>query len=322
MRRTASFPRLPSRLTCSLGNNILDSGVGGGQDGRGPSDEGEPGDKGAGKRVCLVIYAYGDDGSDQKRERASSVSIIAGREEWWEQIESDWVTRCGGIPFHATDCESDTNDYEGIPHEQNKAMYRDLTGILAASKLGGIGVAVDLAGQKRILPGGLPFVYYRSFSECILRVAKVAENLEDMAKVTFDISTENEYNAGLLYSQIRGDGTLAHWLHSEISFVPWKDSPRVQTADLLAFEAWKALDHVVGPTKRRRKSWELLRATGRFETIAYGEEWLLGLKKYIDSGEAERIVGFNEADYLLWLKESGRKHSVSNVIHFLGTRKK
>jgi hypothetical protein len=79
--------------------------------------------------VCLVIYAYGDDGSDANHERVIAVSIIAGYEEWWEQVEADWTVRCGDIPFHATDCESDLNDYKGIPYEQNKATYRVLPGL-------------------------------------------------------------------------------------------------------------------------------------------------------------------------------------------------
>lgn len=65
----------------------------------------------------------------------------------------------------------------------------------------------------------------------------------------------------------------------------WRESPRLQTADLLAFEAWKALDHTVGPIKRTRKSWEVLRATDRFDAIAYGEDWFRSFKSHIDSGK-------------------------------------
>jgi hypothetical protein len=134
--------------------------------------------------------------------------------------------------------------------EENKAMYRDLTGILASSLLGGIGIAIDLAAQKQIIPGALPLAYYRAFLECVERAANVAENLGEVAELTFDISTENEYNARLLYAWARnGDARFRKWLAPEISFVPWRESPRVQTADLLAFEAWKALDHTVGPVK-------------------------------------------------------------------------
>ena len=218
-----------------------------------------------------MIHVYGDDGADAKKERVVAVAVIAGTEEWWQNVEDQWIVRCGGIPFHATDCESDQGDYKNIPTEENKAMYRDLTGILASSLLGGIGIAIDLAAQTKIIPGALPLAYYRAFLECVERAANVAENLGEIAELTFDISTENEHNAGLLYAWARnGDARFRKWLAPEISFVPWRKSPRVQTADLLAFEAWKALDHTVGPVKRTRKSWELLRATQRFETSPPG----------------------------------------------------
>jgi hypothetical protein len=266
-----------------------------------------------------MIYAYGDDGADEKRERVIAVAVIAGYEQWWQEPEDQWIIRCGGIPFHATDCESDQGDYKKTSHPENKAVYRDLTGILAASKLGGIGIAIDLTAQKKILPGALPLAYYRALLECFERVANVAQNLGEIAALTFDISSENEHNAGLLYSWARsGDERFQKWLHPRISFVPWRVSPRVQMADLLAFEAWKALDHTVGPVKRTRKSWDLLRATHRFETYRYSEVWFRDLKAHIDSGELGKIVGFKESDYLSWLKISGRKHSITNLFSFLG----
>lgn len=197
-------------------------------------------------------------------------------------------------------------------------MYRDLTGILAASMVGGIGIAIDLTAQKKVIPGALPLAYYRAFLECIERAACVGENYGQVAKVTFDISSENEYNAELLYSWARnGDPRFRQWLAPEISFVPWRDSARVQTADLLAFEAWKALDHTVGPVKRKRGSWDLLRATGRFDTLSYSEQWLRDLKAHIESGELGKKVGFSEADYKAWLNSTGRQHSISNLFHFL-----
>lgn len=268
-----------------------------------------------------MIYAYGDDGADEQRQRVVSVAIIAGREGWWQEAEAEWQVRCGHIPFHATDCESNRGDYANTPHEQNKALFRDLTGILAASKLGGIGIALDLQAQEKIFPNRLQLVYYRAFLECLERAANVAEHEDDVIKITFDVSTENEYNAGSLYSVTRsGDARLAKRLDSEIGFTTWRNSSRVQMADLLAFESWKALDHTVGPIKRTRKSWEVLRATQRFETLAYGEEWFSSLKAHIDSGELEKKAGFNESDYLQWLNDKKRKHNMSNLISFLGSR--
>src|SRR5258708_18306538 len=99
-----------------------------------------------------------------------------------------------------------------------------------------------------------------------------------------------------MYSWIRdGNERLNKWLHPDISFMPWRESPRLQTADLLAFEAWKALDHTVGPVKRTRRSWELLRATQRFETLSYSEQRFRDLKAHMASGELEQKLGFNES---------------------------
>jgi hypothetical protein len=268
--------------------------------------------------MCLVIYAYGDDGADEKRERVIAVSVIAGYEEWWEEFEDQWRIRCGGIPFHAKDCESDQGDYRGMPHEQNKAMYADLTGILAASKLGGLGVALDITAQRRIFPNALDLAYYRAFVECFSRASIVGENYQEIVKLTFDISRESEYKAALLYKVMReGDPRLSKWLHPEISFIAARDSARLQAADLLSFEAWKALDHTVGPVKRTRRSWQLLRATGRFETLSYSQDWFADLKRHIESGDLERKVNFTQKDYENWLREKRRHHDLSNLFEFI-----
>jgi len=266
-----------------------------------------------------VIYVYGDDGADEKQERATAVSVIAGLEEWWIELDNKWLKRCGGIPFHANECESDRGDYEGIPHAQNKAMYRDLTRILAESKVGGIAIAIDLAAQRTIFPHALELAYYRAFVECLSSCATLGKNLGEIAKLTFDISTENEYNAALLYKELRDtEPELLEWLHPEISFVSWRDSPRVQTGDLLAYEAWKALDHTVGPVKRKRRSWQALRNTNRFETYSYSVQWFTDLKKHIDSGELGKKVGFKQEDYEEWLKVTNRHHDLSNIFRYIG----
>jgi len=265
-----------------------------------------------------VVYAYGDDGSDEKKERVTAVAVIAGYDTWWEEVEPKWIARCNGIPFHAKDCESDQNDYKDTPHQENKAMYRDLVTLLAQSKLGGIGIAIDLVAQKTIFPNSLPLAYYRAFLETLQRTAVVAGHMGEVAELNFDISTENEFNAGLLYSYMReGETDLFNWLHPKISFVCAKDCARVQMADLLTYEAWKALDHTVGPIKRTRKSWAALRSTGRFETYSYSEGWFNDLKQDLSSGALEKKVGFNQGDYQKWLTDRRRQHNLSNLFTFL-----
>jgi hypothetical protein len=270
-----------------------------------------------------VVHVYGDDGADEKREKAISVAVVGGLEEMWQELEEKWIARCNGIPFHAKDCESDRGEYEGMPHELNKATYRDLTTLLAASRVGGIAIAIDIVAQRKIFPNALRIAYYRAFAETVERAASLAEYAGEVAELTFDISTENEYNARLIYSSIReSDARLARWLHPRISFVSARHSPRIQTADLLAYEAWKALDHTVGEVKRKRGSWMALRETKRFETISYTEEWFSDLRKHIQSGEAEKVAGFNEDCYKKWLLGRNRQHNLSNLFTFIGLQDK
>lgn len=271
-----------------------------------------------------MVYVYGDDGGDEKKERVRAIGVVAGLEGWWNEIESQWADRCEGIPFHAKDCESDFNDYAGRAHTANKEMYRDLTTLLAGSKLGGIGVAIDLVAFKKIFPHSLHLkasekvAYHRAFLEVMSRGAILGENLGEIAKLTFDISSDDMYNAALQYDTMRkAEPELLKWLHPEISFVSAKLSARVQMADLLTYEAWKALDHTVGPVKRQRQSWRTLRATERFETLSYGESWFLDLKNDIESGNLERKAGFNQNDYRKWLEDKGLLHNMSNILRFI-----
>jgi hypothetical protein len=266
-----------------------------------------------------VIYVYGDDGADAKRERVVAVSALAGTEEMWQELEARWIPRCGGIPFHAKDCESDQGDYRCIPHADNKIMYRDLVGILADIGIGGVAIAMDLVAQYQVFPDSAAISYYRAFTEVLQRTAELAERLGHIAKLTFDISSENKFNARYLYNVMReGDQRFREWLYPEISFVSAKYSARVQAGDLLAYEGWKALDHTVGPIKRpMRKSWEALRGTGRFETYSYSTEWFDDLRKHIESGDLTERVKFTPPDYGNWLQKAGRQHNVTNMFTFM-----
>jgi hypothetical protein len=157
--------------------------------------------------------------------------------------------------------------------------------------------------------------YYKAFIELLDAVKDVCVHFRVPAKFTFDISTENEYNARLLYKGTREDSPdMIEWFHPEISFAPAKDSARLQVADLLAYEAMKGIDHATGPILRKRRSWEALAKTDRFHIIGYGMEWFEDTKRNMP--KLEEKSGFNQQDYQQWLKDRNRQHSSSNMIHF------
>lgn len=265
--------------------------------------------------VMTMIFVYGDDSADEKRQRVSAVAIVVGKEEMWRRIDPIWTARTSGIPFHARDCETDNGDYANSPHRQNKDLYKDLAIMLAGSGLIGRAVAIDLAAQRKVFPEGPEIAYYKAFVELLESVKDVCAHFQLPAKFTFDISPENEYNAGSLYQGVRENSPeMLEWFHPEIGFMSAKDSARLQMADLLAYEAMKGVDHAIQASGRKRKSWETLAKTGRFDVIAYGLEWFEDVKRNMPT--LQQKAGFNREDYLCWLKEKKRQHSISNLIHF------
>ena len=263
-----------------------------------------------------MIFVYGDDSSDEKRQRVAAVAVVIGTGQMWNRLEPQWVARNDGIPFHAKDCESDQGDYRGISHDQNKERYKDLATMLRLSELWGVGIAIDLAAQNEIFPGAAQLAYHKAFIEVMDRVASFAIRHGERVKFTFDISTENEYNAGLIYKGLREDNPeILQLFELEISFAQAREVPKLQVADMLAFEAMKALDNTVGPVKRSRRSWDALRETGRFEVDGYGREWFHSLKENMP--ELQKKVGFSQPDYVGWLRERDRQHNTSNLIHFV-----
>ena len=58
-----------------------------------------------------MLSVFGDESSDEKKQRVFAVAGVIGSEEMWNAIEPRWVSRTGGIPFHANNCDSDQGDY-------------------------------------------------------------------------------------------------------------------------------------------------------------------------------------------------------------------
>jgi hypothetical protein len=266
----------------------------------------------------VAILTYGDDSADEKQQRVCAVAGVVGTWSSWRALEREWLVRTEGTPFHAKDCESDWGDYKGRPHAENKALYKDMATMLAASSIYGIGVVVDLVAARRVFPNPdiRHIAYYRSFTRVIEVMKNVAKESGEIADVTFDMRLDTEHNAGLLYGHAReNQPEWTPYLAEKITFEPSRRQPRVQVADLMAYEAMRGLDNHVGPKKRpTRKSWSVLHDTGRFIIEAYSEDWFRSLKERY--AELEKKVGFGEKEYKDWLQKRNRRHNMTNVILF------
>jgi hypothetical protein len=89
---------------------------------------------------------YGDESADETKTRVFAVAGVLGTEDEWQLAMREWLRRTRGLPFHAKECESNYGK-DKQQHDNDLALYKDLTEILAASYLVGFAVALDLQNQ-------------------------------------------------------------------------------------------------------------------------------------------------------------------------------
>lgn len=267
-----------------------------------------------------MVSVFGDDSQDETKQRVFAIAGVIATEEEWERLEEEWSARTGGIPFHATDCDSDQGEYANSSHAENKKLYRDLIQMLARSNTWGWGVALDLAGHRRFCPG-VPheYCYYRGFTDVVLGMRRLAkQHFGEMVKFTFDNRLESNYSAGKLYALMLEEEAAVEkdsYLFPEISFACSRKQPRIQVGDLLARETMKDLDNLVGPIRRpRRRSLDALVSSKRFGFCNYYAEWFLRMRSHVE--ELEKQTGASYPEYLAWLAKSKRVDSPSTRFDF------
>jgi Protein of unknown function (DUF3800) len=200
------------------------------------------------KWSVIMLRAYGDESMDETKQRVCAVAAVTGSDDDWRALEEKWIARNHGLPFHAKDC--DINPGRGIyanrSHADNKALYRDLTTLLADSGIFGAGAVIDLVAQRKTFPDAMDLSYFRSFLQVIQFVQMYAKSRAEIAEITFDSRRETNHNAAQLYADFREDAPeWKDYLSSKISFDSATENPRIQVADLFARETMKGLDNMV-----------------------------------------------------------------------------
>jgi hypothetical protein len=264
-----------------------------------------------------MLSVFGDESADETKQRVFAVGGVIGSEQAWLQLEHQWISRTGGIPFHANDCDSDQGDFREKDHQENKNLYRDLAIMLAESELGGWGFAIDLASQRQVFPDAPELSYYKCFLEVLQAMRNCAVNNNQFVKFTFDMRRESEHNTGILYDMATKIPSWKDQIFSSIGFEGSRANPRLQVSDLFTREVMKALDNQVGPIKRPpRKSWMTLFRTGKFHAEVIGLGWFESLKNQMPLLEVD--TGMSSDKYLLWLEENKRQHNTTNLFLYMG----
>lgn len=248
---------------------------------------------------------YGDESSDQKKQRVFAVSGVFGSEEEWEPAIRKWLFRNRGLEFHAVEC-SDID------------LYSDLTDILAESQLGGVSVSIDLRSHKKYLSDTIWGIeYYKCFIDVVSSVATMVkrfnddpgENVDAKIEFTFDSRKESDGSAAIVYEMFRN---LPEWKDTRIFDTAVKfeggPEPRLEIADLLVREAMKELDRkILSPDSTSGVFFQKLHRAAidgqrKFIWIEHDEEYLREWRRVIDQPMSQQM----KTQYADWLSNTGR----------------
>ncbi len=265
----------------------------------------------------LVLSAFGDESADKKGQRVFAVAAVIGTEDGWLGAKRAWLDRTGGKIFHASTCESEfARDPDKSKHKANLRLYADLATIVANSELAGYGTALDLMAFRECFPGALNDAgYYKCFTEVIRHTAEAAMKTRAQIEYTFHHRQPSEYNAGALYDLLvnRAEWQPNLFMRTKVSFEGDIKNPCIQIADLVDRETMKWLDREI-ISQPARKSMNALAASGAFIFRSLDRKYCEDWRDAMLLMKAE--VGFDDQEYLEWLRSGGRVDNWSNRIGY------
>lgn len=259
-----------------------------------------------------MYSVFGDESSDERRERVFAVGGIFGDERQWEGLAKKWTAITGGEEFHAAEWD--------VPEPKRRNQYKKLVKSLAESKLIGFGAAMCLEKYERLFPRAVDYLpYYECFLDVIGRFAHCAGLClpRGTVKFTFDQNLEVQYHASKLYHFIisKPDWLDREFVSDEISYATRKN-PKIQAADLWTREVMKYADNSFGPVKRPiRRSLEVLRKENRFWIKVYEDSYFELLKARFDKlSRSDSPSNFEK--YQNWIKERNMQDNTENRMHY------
>jgi hypothetical protein len=257
-----------------------------------------------------MLSVFGDESHDETNSRVFAVGGLLGSSRDWESFREKWGERLGGTVFHAADCEAGYGDFRGMGEAERKQLHRDLTRILADSKLMGYGSAIDLAGCREAAPSSIARFPDIPYYDCFIKTVKYLSDLaahfipRERVEFTFDQHKSTEYNAGLLYAWIAQYVTD---MSEKVSFCTRRE-PGIQAADLWARELMKRYDaHLHNRYINPRPQWLTLVGTKRFRYKFTLKGDMVGQFK-----EAESRADGLEEEYEAWRTKNALVDNLSN----------
>lgn len=200
--------------------------------------------------VVAVIRAFIDESGIHEGSPVVSVGGYFARPKTWKEFTRDWrmVLRPAGIEcYHASDCQALRGEFEGWQPTERDALVKKLLPVIPRHSLAGIAMAIALRDYEAATggeewPDDLADSPYAVCFQWLLR--EIVENAQKAnSREAIAIVHENndfKKDADAAFDWVKENWDLNDNLHS-LTFAPKEKYVPLQAADVLAFEAGKAV---------------------------------------------------------------------------------
>lgn len=216
-----------------------------------------------------MYTAYIDESGSNPSTRVFSIGGFAAHSIVWYQLENRWrrmLDRHKICVFHMADCQSGFGEFKDWPLERRHGLIREAIQLLTSFReLNGFSAALLVEDFNDLIKGDVKAVvgdhYSLCFQKCVYDLCIKAERLRKGEWLTFIVEEQPQFTGriGELYEKICRKETWPnrHRLGS-LQIGTKNDFVMLQTADIVAYEAFKQVDNSEFGQRPIRKSLQAL----------------------------------------------------------------
>jgi hypothetical protein len=208
--------------------------------------------------LAMVLRGYFDDSGDPDRKRFAVVGGLIGGPPQWEDFDKHWNIATYELPepFHSTDCEARRGCCEGWSVEKSAKLMKQLTGIIARTRLGAFGAVVPITDYRAVFPASQEYdPYFLALKQAIINMAyigRLSAMQGTLDSITICLEDGDTSGSALqIYHDLK---SMPDWVDAKYLAgfsLGDKRLAGLQGADLIAREAFKHADNQ-GKRKTRK----------------------------------------------------------------------
>jgi hypothetical protein len=253
-----------------------------------------------------MLAAYIDESGNSELFTLSCLVAAYGA---WVWFEMDWKTcldktnaslvRQGRKPitrYHAADCSSRLNEFEGWTQQEQVSLFTSLLGVFHKHITNTIAFTISLKELSEEIPTSADdpkrSAYVLLLKYLMIEIGNNILARENWQLVSIVHDRTDAYNRVLLdtFNAMLSDNTFRYRdRFTSITPMSWQDSIPLQAADLLAYENFKEVERQTR-TRSRRKSLEaLLGLTDTFggKCVSIPRQGIREIKAMLDAEKQE-----------------------------------